>query len=64
MVVIVTTHYLDDAHYCDRIGLMHRGRLIANGTLDELRVQTRLEQDATVEAVFVTAIEQAGLEAA
>lgn len=64
MVIVVTTHYLEEAAYCDRIGLMHHGRLIALGTLGELRGQTRTTSDATVETVFVTAIRQAGLAAA
>ncbi|WP_037679740.1 ATP-binding cassette domain-containing protein [Streptomyces griseus] len=38
MTVLVTTHYMDEAdHYCDRVGLMHRGRVRALGTPVELR---------------------------
>ena len=38
MTVLVTTHYMDEAdHYCDRVGLMHRGRIRALGTPTELR---------------------------
>lgn len=38
MTVLVTTHYMDEAdQYCDRIALMHRGRIRALGTPDELR---------------------------
>ncbi|MFD3617955.1 ABC transporter ATP-binding protein [Streptomyces sp. NPDC058676] len=38
MTVLVTTHYMDEAdHYCDRVGLMHRGRIRALGTPAELR---------------------------
>jgi len=29
--VVITTHYMDEARHCDRIGLMHRGRLVAEG---------------------------------
>ena len=29
--VLVTTHYMDEAEYCDRLALMHGGRLIASG---------------------------------
>jgi ABC-2 type transport system ATP-binding protein len=37
MTVLVTTHYMDEAdQYCDRIGLMHRGRVQALGTPAEL----------------------------
>ncbi|MDF3302874.1 ABC transporter ATP-binding protein [Streptomyces tropicalis] len=38
MTVLVTTHYMDEAdQYCDRVGLMHRGRIRALGTPAELR---------------------------
>jgi ABC-2 type transport system ATP-binding protein len=38
MTVLVTTHYMDEAdQYCDRVGLMHRGRVRALGTPTELR---------------------------
>ena len=38
MTVLVTTHYMDEAdQYCDRIALMHHGRVRALGTPDELR---------------------------
>ncbi|MEV6508857.1 ATP-binding cassette domain-containing protein [Streptomyces sp. NPDC051642] len=38
MTVLVTTHYMDEAdQYCDRVGLMHRGRIRALGTPDQLR---------------------------
>ncbi|SHH45874.1 ABC transporter ATP-binding protein [Streptomyces sp. 3214.6] len=38
MTVLVTTHYMDEAdQYCDRVGLMHRGRIRALGTPVELR---------------------------
>ncbi|WP_329389493.1 ATP-binding cassette domain-containing protein [Streptomyces sp. NBC_01716] len=42
MTVLVTTHYMDEAQqYCDRVGLMHRGRIHALGTPDELREELR-----------------------
>ncbi|MGW1160035.1 ABC transporter ATP-binding protein [Streptomyces sp. NPDC002513] len=38
MTVLVTTHYMDEAdQYCDRVALMHRGRVRALGTPAELR---------------------------
>jgi ABC-2 type transport system ATP-binding protein/sodium transport system ATP-binding protein len=40
---IVCTHRLDEAErMCDRFGLLHRGRLMREGTLDELRAATGL----------------------
>ncbi|MEU1595864.1 ATP-binding cassette domain-containing protein [Streptomyces sp. NPDC005708] len=58
MTVLVTTHYMDEAdQYCDRVALMHRGRVRALGTPDELRsgLRERLGTDGplpTLEDVF------------
>ncbi|MGQ4512439.1 ATP-binding cassette domain-containing protein [Streptomyces sp. DW26H14] len=42
MTVLVTTHYMDEAdQYCDRVALMHRGRIRALGTPGELRAELR-----------------------
>jgi ABC-2 type transport system ATP-binding protein len=35
--IFVSTHYMDEAEYCHRIALMHRGRIIALGAPQELR---------------------------
>jgi ABC-2 type transport system ATP-binding protein len=35
--VLVTTHYLDEAERCDRVAIMHAGRLAAIGTIAELK---------------------------
>ncbi|HEY6872198.1 MAG TPA: ABC transporter ATP-binding protein [Geobacteraceae bacterium] len=37
VTVFVTTHYMDEAEYCDRLGLIYRGELIALGTPAELK---------------------------
>lgn len=37
VTLIVTTHYLDEAERCDRIALMHAGRLVALGNVGELK---------------------------
>ncbi len=37
VTVFVTTHYLDEAEYCDRLALIDRGRIIAMGTPTELK---------------------------
>ncbi len=35
--VFVTTHYMDEAEYCHRLALMHRGRIIGLGSAKELK---------------------------
>jgi ABC-2 type transport system ATP-binding protein len=51
--VILTTHILDVAErMADRIGIIQRGRLLAEGTLDDLRARTG-EAGATLEDVFL-----------
>ncbi len=47
VTVFVTTHYMDEAEYCDRLGLIYRGELVALGTPEELK--TRLMKDEVVE---------------
>ncbi len=37
VTIFVTTHYLDEAEHCNRIGLMYGGHLIAEGNPDELK---------------------------
>lgn len=53
MTVVVTTHYLEEAAFCQRLGLMQRGRLIASGSLAALRAQAGLAADASVEEIFL-----------
>jgi ABC-2 type transport system ATP-binding protein len=49
VTVFVTTHYMEEAEYCDRLGLIYRGELIAAGTPDELK--TRFMEDDIVEVL-------------
>jgi ABC-2 type transport system ATP-binding protein len=37
ITVLVTTHYMDEASYCDRIAIMHNGKLEACGSPSELK---------------------------
>jgi sodium transport system ATP-binding protein len=43
--VLLSTHYLDEAErLCDRIGLLHHGKLVAEGDLEALRQQAHQER--------------------
>jgi ABC-2 type transport system ATP-binding protein len=51
MTVLMTTHYMDEADtYCDRIALMHRGRIRAQGTPS--RLKAALGPEVTLDDVF------------
>ncbi|HCM9501413.1 ATP-binding cassette domain-containing protein [Enterobacter roggenkampii] len=58
VTVMVTTHFMDEAEYCDRIGLVYRGKLIAHGTPDDLKNQAADDEvpDPTMEQAFITLI--------
>ncbi|TDB54048.1 ATP-binding cassette domain-containing protein [Photorhabdus luminescens] len=55
VTVMVTTHFMDEAEYCDRIGLVFRGKLIAAGTPDDLKqlVATNENPDPSMEQAFI-----------
>jgi len=40
VTTFVTTHYMDEAEYCDRLALIYQGRIIAMGTPSGLKVKT------------------------
>jgi ABC-2 type transport system ATP-binding protein len=48
--VFVTTHYMDEAEYCDRVSIMVDGRIVALGTPSELKAQYEAR---TIDDVFV-----------
>ncbi|MCI0540843.1 MAG: ABC transporter ATP-binding protein [Verrucomicrobiales bacterium] len=47
VTIFVTTHYMDEAEYCDRIALIYRGELTAMGTPQELK--TKFMQEDVLE---------------
>ncbi len=59
VTVFVTTHYMDEAEYCDRLGLIYRGELIAMGSPGELK--SGLMREEVVEAACDRPNEAMGL---
>ena len=61
VTVLVTTHFMDEAEYCDRVTLIYRAEQIATGTPDELKAQAgKLADidDPTMEDAFIALIEE------
>ncbi|SDY80708.1 ABC transporter ATP-binding protein [Halopenitus persicus] len=52
--VFFSSHVLGQVELvCDRIGILHEGRRVVEGTIDSLRAETPVGSDATVEEIFV-----------
>ncbi|HEY5506995.1 MAG TPA: ABC transporter ATP-binding protein [Coriobacteriia bacterium] len=61
MTVLYTSHYMEEVEFlCDRVGIIDHGRLIALGTIDELR---RLVGDENVISVRVAEVPDGVMEA-
>jgi ABC-2 type transport system ATP-binding protein len=50
VTVVVTTHYMDEAEHCDRLGFIYQGRLIAQGTPASIKTETFRKPVFQVEA--------------
>ncbi|MDR3214203.1 MAG: ATP-binding cassette domain-containing protein [Azoarcus sp.] len=60
VTVIVTTHFMEEAEYCDRVLIMDGGVALAEGSPAEIRARALPGQDApTMEAAFISIIETA-----
>lgn len=55
ITIFVTTHFMNEAARCDRISFMHRGRVLAVGTPEELRLE---KQSPTLEEAFILYLEE------
>jgi len=59
VTVFVTTHYMDEAEYCDRLALIYRGELVAVGTPLELKLERAVDGALpSLEDVFIGLIEE------
>jgi len=59
VTVLVSTHFMDEAEYCDRIALIYRGKIIRLDTPDALKKIAHSEQNPnpTLEDAFIQLIE-------
>jgi ABC-2 type transport system ATP-binding protein len=60
VTILVTTHFMDEAEYCDRIALIYRGETIATGTPDDLKQSVKNDSlpNPTLDDAFITLIEK------
>jgi ABC-2 type transport system ATP-binding protein len=60
VTIMVTSHFMDEAEYCDRLGIVSQGRLAAVGTPGELRAGVRSSElpDPTLEDAFIALVAQ------
>lgn len=56
--IIVTTHFMEEAEYCDRIMIQDQGKMLAIGTPSEIRAQAGIEVVDMNEA-FIAIVENA-----
>jgi ABC-2 type transport system ATP-binding protein len=58
VTVIVTTHFMAEAEYCDRAAILDNGKVLAQGTPAELRAQAPAEpgRTATMEDAFIAIV--------
>ncbi len=50
VTTFVTTHYMDEAEYCDRLALIYQGKIIALGSPSELKLETLSQGVLEIEA--------------
>ncbi|MCT7549047.1 ATP-binding cassette domain-containing protein [Aliarcobacter butzleri] len=54
--IMVTTHFMDEAEYCDKIMLIYKGKNIASGTPDELK--GLVGPNASMQDAFITLVKK------
>jgi ABC-2 type transport system ATP-binding protein len=58
VTAVVTTHFMEEAEYCDRIAIMDAGRILAQGAPAEIRGRAPAEEkkEATMEDAFIAIV--------
>ena len=61
ITIMVTTHFMEEAEYCDRLVIMAQGRFLAEGTSEEMRARFRSDDmpNPTMEDAFVALVSSA-----
>ena len=56
LTVFITTHYLQEAEECERVGIIDQGKLIAIGTPSKLKAEVASTTASSLEDVFIELI--------
>ncbi|WP_145533361.1 ATP-binding cassette domain-containing protein [Yersinia alsatica] len=64
ITIIVTTHFMEEAEYCDRIAIQDAGKLLALGTPKEVRQLAGLDHTADMNTAFIAIVENSRAQAA
>jgi ABC-type multidrug transport system ATPase subunit len=61
VTIMVTTHFMEEAEYCDRLAIMAQGRILAEGTSEDMKAQLRGpdKPDPSMEDAFIALVEAA-----
>ena len=59
VTVLVTTHFMEEAEYCDRLAIMAAGEILAAGAPLAIKAQARssVQPNPTMEEAFISLIE-------
>jgi ABC-2 type transport system ATP-binding protein len=63
ITIIVTTHFMEEAEYCDRIAIQDAGKLLALGTPKEVRQLAGLDHTADMNTAFIAIVENSRAQA-
>lgn len=58
VTIIVTTHFMEEAEYCDRIAIQDAGRMLALGTPQQVRAKAGSGDVADMNSAFIAIVEQ------
>jgi ABC-2 type transport system ATP-binding protein len=61
VTIMVTTHFMDEAEYCDRLVIMNQGSILSHGSPQSIRADARRDDQPhpSMEDAFIQLIEQA-----
>lgn len=60
VTILVTTHFMDEANYCDRLVIMSKGKILASGTPLDMKnlARTQAQPDPSMEDAFIYLIQE------